>query len=41
VWAREIIPLLDAIGAEGVYVLGLSRNEAEVEKVLEGIEQFR
>jgi len=41
VWAREVVPLLDAIGGEGVYVLGLFRDEAEVEKVREGIEQFR
>jgi len=40
-WPREIVPLLDAIGGEGVYVLGMFRDEAEVEKVLEGIEQFR
>jgi hypothetical protein len=39
--AREIVPLLDAIGAEGVYVLGMFRNEAEAEKVLEATEQFR
>jgi len=39
--AREIVPLLDAIGAEGVYVLGLFRDEAEVEQVLAGIEPFR
>lgn len=39
--ADEIVPLLDAVGGEGVYVLGLFRDEAEVEKVLEGIEQFR
>ena len=40
-WPREIVPLLDAIGGDGVYVLGMFRDEAEVEKVLEGIEQFR
>jgi hypothetical protein len=41
VWPREIVSLLDAIGPEGVYVLGVFREEAEVEKVLEGIDQFR
>ncbi|MCP4753650.1 MAG: hypothetical protein GY866_22420 [Proteobacteria bacterium] len=41
VWANEIVPLLDAIGGKGVYVLAIFNNEAEVETVLKNIEQFR
>ncbi|MGW8320534.1 MAG: hypothetical protein ACWGSD_03165 [Thermodesulfobacteriota bacterium] len=41
VWAHEVVPLLDAIGGEGVYVLGLFANEAEVEQVLKDVEGFR
>jgi hypothetical protein len=39
--ADEIVPLLDAIGGKGVYVLGLFANEAEVESTLKAVEQFR
>jgi hypothetical protein len=38
---REIVPLLDAIGGQGVYVLGLFRDRAEAEAVLKDVEQFR
>ena len=38
---REIVPLLDAVGPWGVYILGLFRNEAEVESVTKEIETYR
>ena len=38
---QENVPLLDAIGGAGVYVLGLFRGEAEAEAVSRDIEQFR
>jgi hypothetical protein len=38
---REIVPLLDAIGGRGVYVLGLFRSRAEAEAIREEVEQFR
>jgi hypothetical protein len=38
---REIMPLLDAIGGQGVYVLGIFKDEAEAEAVLKNVEQFR
>jgi hypothetical protein len=41
VWPGEILPLLDAIGGRGVYVLGLFRNQAEVETVARQIESYR
>ncbi len=41
VWPDEIVPLLDAIGGRGVYILGLFSDEAEVDRVLESVEQFR
>ena len=41
VFAHEIVPLLDEIGGKGVYVLGLFKDEAEVESVLKQVEQFR
>jgi hypothetical protein len=41
VWAEEIVPVLDAIGSEGVYILGLFRSPDEVESVARGIEGFR
>ena len=41
VWPGEIVPLLDAIGGRGVYVLGLFRNQAEVESVAKEIESYR
>jgi hypothetical protein len=41
VWPGEIVPLLDAIGDRGVYVLGLFRNQAEVETVAKEIESYR
>jgi hypothetical protein len=41
VWANEVVPLLDAIGGKGVYVLGLFAGEAEVEQVLKDVEGFR
>jgi hypothetical protein len=41
VFAHEIVPLLDEIGGQGVYVLGLFKDEAEVESVLKQVEQFR
>ena len=41
VFAQEIVPLLDTIGSKGVYVLGLFKDEAEVESVLKQVEQFR
>jgi hypothetical protein len=41
VWPREIAPLLDAIGGQGVYVLGLFKDRGEVETVLGSVEQFR
>jgi hypothetical protein len=37
----EIVPLLDAIGGKGVYVLGMFANEEEVEAILKDVEQFR
>jgi hypothetical protein len=41
VWPREIVPLLDAVGPRGVYILGLFRNQAEVEAVAKEIETYR
>ena len=40
-WPREIVPLLDAVGGRGVYILGLFRNQAEVEAVAKEIESYR
>jgi hypothetical protein len=37
----EIVPLLDAVGGKGIYILGIFRDEAEVESVLKDVEQFR
>ena len=33
--------IVDAIGGQGVYVLGLFRDRAEAEATLKDIEQFR
>jgi hypothetical protein len=41
VWAHEVVPLLDAIGGKGVYILGLFASEGEVEQVLKDVESFR
>ncbi len=41
VWANEVVPLLDAIGGKGVYVLGLFASEGEVEQVLRDAEPYR
>lgn len=41
IWANEVVPLLDAIGGKGVYVLGLFASEEEVEQVLKDVEPFR
>jgi hypothetical protein len=41
VWADEIVPLLDAIGSEGVYILGLFKDRAEVDSVARRIEPYR
>ena len=40
VWGHEIVPLLDAIGGKGVYVLAMFKDRAEVESVLKDVEQF-
>jgi len=37
----EIVPLLDAIGGKGVYILTRFQSEAEAEKVRSQVEQFR
>ena len=36
----EIVPLLDAIGGRGVYVLALFSSDAEVERILKRVEQY-
>ncbi len=41
VWPHEIVPVLDAIGSEGVYILGIFKNMAEVERVAKQIEPYR
>jgi len=41
VWPREIVPLLDAVGPRGVYILGLFRDQAEAEAVAKEIEPYR
>jgi hypothetical protein len=41
VWPQEIVPLLDAVGGRGMYILGLFRNQAEVEAVAQEIETYR
>ena len=41
IWAEEVVPLLDAIGGRGVYVLGLFRSEEEVEQVSRDVEPYR
>jgi hypothetical protein len=41
VWPDEVVPLLNAIGGKGVYLLGLFATEAEVEQVLKDAEAFR
>jgi hypothetical protein len=41
VMPHQIVPLLDAIGGRGVYVLGIFRNEAEAESIAKDVEQFR
>jgi len=38
---NEIVPLLDAVGGKGIYILGIFRDEAQVESVLKDVEQFR
>ena len=40
VFADEIVPLLDEIGGKGVHVLGLFKDETEVELILKNTEQF-
>lgn len=37
----EVVPLLDAIGGKGVYVLVQFNSESEVESTLKAVEQFR
>jgi hypothetical protein len=37
----EIVPLLDAVGGRGIYILGIFRDEAQVESVRKDVEQFR
>jgi len=41
IWPDETLPLLDAIGGKGLYVLGLFASEEEVEQVLKDVEPFR
>jgi hypothetical protein len=41
IWADEVVPLLDAIGGRGVYVLGLFRSEEEIEQVSRDAEPYR
>lgn len=41
VWPHEIVPLLDAVGGKGMYILGLFTRPGEVESVLKNVEQFR
>ena len=41
VWPHEIVPLLDAIGGKGVYILAIFENVAQVEAALKSVEQFR
>jgi hypothetical protein len=38
---HEVVPLLDAIGPKGVYILIQFRDEDEVERVLKSVESFR
>jgi hypothetical protein len=38
---RQIVPLLDAIGGKGVYILGIFQDQAQLESVLKSVEQFR
>ena len=41
VLARQVLPLLDAIGGDGVYVLGLFGNQADIDTASSTVEQFR
>ena len=41
VWPHEIVPLLDAVGGKGMYILGLFTKQGQVESVLKNVEQFR
>lgn len=41
VWSDEIVPLINETGGRGVYILGLFKDEAEVDGVLKSVEQFR
>ena len=38
---REVVPLLDAIGGKGVYILGNYKDQAEYEALLESVEPYR
>ena len=40
-WPQQIVPLLDAIGGKGVYILGIFQDQAQLESVLKSVEQFR
>jgi len=41
IFPDEIVPLLDAVGGKGMYILGIFKSEDEVESVLKSVEQFR
>ena len=38
---QQVVPVLDAIGGKGVYILGIYPTEAELEKIMKDVEQFR
>lgn len=40
-WPNEIVPLLDAVGGKGMYILALFKDEAEAESIYRSVEQFR
>jgi len=37
----EIIPLLDAVGGKGMFLMGYTANRADLEKILPKLDQFR
>ena len=41
IYPEEVVPLLDAIGGKGVYIMAHFKNEREIEEMMGKVEQFR
>jgi hypothetical protein len=39
--AHEIVPLIDAVGPEGLYISAMAPDEATAEKIVQQVEQYR